>query len=173
MSFCDKNFILPSVFFFSLQSLLQSSVSSFAFSPFPLLLDPFSILIIVFNTKIFDRSHTVLLEEISPLQMQWVLAAVMSPLFSRHRVPATSHPPLFQPTLLGASVWPSPNNLAPESRSTTPNRYSFFPPLFRSKPWISILYTAWFYAFGRLSKKAKIYSVFLYPVYSSLSSMHL
>ena len=40
-------------------------------------------------------------------------------------------------------------------------------------PWISILYTDWFYAFGRLQKKKKIYSVFLYPVYSSLSSMHL
>ena len=36
--------------------------------------------------------------------------------------------------------------------------------------WISILYTDWFYAFCRLSKKVKIYSVFLYPVYSL---MHL
>ena len=38
----------------------------------------------------------------------------------------------------------------------------------RNDPWISILYTDSFYAFCRLSKKAKIYSVFLYPVYNSI-----
>ena len=33
---------------------------------------------------------------------------------------------------------------------------------FKVNTWISILYIGWFYAFCRLSEKAKIYSAFLY-----------
>ena len=48
------------------------------------------------------------------------------------------------------------------------NLHQFLPILLWRHALSSSIRTLWFYAFGRLSKKAKIHSVFLYLVYSSI-----